>query len=79
MKCFIVNSKDLFDRKKNPHLTLSPREIEKNPKIRKRYLTGSKNRKGVVGCPDKDKDSSRRFILKETHWDELELERRLGN
>ena len=35
-------------------------------------------KKGVVDCPITDKDSSRRFILKETHWDELELERRLG-
>lgn len=42
VKCFIVNSKDLFDPKKNPHLNLSPRDIEKNPKIPKRYLTRGK-------------------------------------
>jgi hypothetical protein len=38
MKCFIVNSKDLFDLKKNPHLSLSVRDIEKNPKIPKKRL-----------------------------------------
>jgi hypothetical protein len=35
MKSFIVNSKDLFDKKKNPKLSLSPREILKNKKIKK--------------------------------------------
>ena len=35
---FIVNSKDLFDKKKNPKFSLSPREIFKNPKIKKRFL-----------------------------------------
>ena len=34
MKAFIVNSKDLLDRKKNPKLSLSPREILKNKKIK---------------------------------------------
>jgi len=34
-KCFSVNSKDVFDKKKNPNLSLSPREIINNPKIQK--------------------------------------------
>jgi len=34
-KCFSVQSKDLFDKKKNPNLSLSPREIIQNPKIQK--------------------------------------------
>jgi len=38
MKAFTVNSKDLFDKKKNPNLSLSPREILKNKKIKKRNL-----------------------------------------
>jgi len=37
-KCFIVDSKDLFDKKKNPKLSLSPREIIKNKKIPKKIL-----------------------------------------
>jgi len=36
MKSFIVNSKDLLDKKKNPHLSLSLKEIAKNKKIKKR-------------------------------------------
>jgi hypothetical protein len=35
MKSFIVNTKDLFNKKKNPKLSLSPREILKNKKIKK--------------------------------------------
>ena len=38
MKCFIVSSKDLFDRKKNPHLRLDFKYILKNKKIRKRLV-----------------------------------------
>ena len=37
-KAFIVNSKDLMDKKKNPNLSFSPRDIEKNKKIPKKYL-----------------------------------------
>ena len=37
-KAFIVNSKDLLDKKKNPNLSFSPRDIEKNKKIPKKYL-----------------------------------------
>ena len=37
-KCFAVNSKDLFDKKKNPKLSLSPKAILKNPKIKKKVL-----------------------------------------
>lgn len=37
-KCFSVDSKDLFDKKKNPNLSLSPKEILKNKKIKKRML-----------------------------------------
>lgn len=36
MKCFTVSSKDVFDRAKNPNLSLSPRDILKNPRIPKR-------------------------------------------
>ena len=36
--CFIVNSKDLFDKKKNPHFKLSVESILKNNKIKKRGL-----------------------------------------
>lgn len=35
MKSFIVNSNDLFDRRKNPKLSLSPRDILRNPRIPK--------------------------------------------
>lgn len=38
MKAFVVNSKDLFDTKKNPNLSLSPREIIKNKKIKKHFV-----------------------------------------
>lgn len=31
--CFTVNSKDLFDKKKNPGLNLSVRDVLYNPKI----------------------------------------------
>ena len=37
-KVFIVSSKDLFNKAKNPKLSLSPGEILKNPKIPKRIL-----------------------------------------
>jgi len=33
---FVVNSKDLFDKKKNPNLSLSPKDILKNDKIPKK-------------------------------------------
>jgi len=36
-KTFIVKSKDLFDEKKNPQFSLSPKAILKNKKIKK-YL-----------------------------------------
>ena len=35
MKCFIVNSEDLLDPKKNPGLKLSVKSILKNKKIKK--------------------------------------------
>jgi hypothetical protein len=38
MKAFIVNFKDLLDKEKNPNLSLSPKDIEKNKKIPKTYL-----------------------------------------
>lgn len=38
MKSFIVNFKDLADKKKNPHFSLSPRDILKNKKIPKHNL-----------------------------------------
>lgn len=37
-KSFSVNSKDLFDKKKNPKLSLSPRDILRNKKIKKKKL-----------------------------------------
>lgn len=37
MKAFSVNSKDLFDKKKNPKLSLSVKDILENDKIPKRY------------------------------------------
>jgi len=37
-KCFSVNSKDLFDKKKNPTLSLSPKAILNNPQIKKKVL-----------------------------------------
>ena len=39
MKAFIVNSKDLFNRRKNPRLSLSAKAILENPKINKKDLT----------------------------------------
>jgi len=38
MKCFTVDSKDLFDKNKNPKLSLSVKEVLKNKKIKKRKL-----------------------------------------
>ncbi len=38
MEAFIVNSKDVFDRKKNPKLSLSVKDMLKNKKIKKRRL-----------------------------------------
>jgi len=37
-RAFVVNSKDLFDKKKNPNLVLSAEAVEKNKKIPKKYL-----------------------------------------
>ena len=38
MKAFTVDSKDLFDKEKNPKLSLSPSDIEQNKAIPKKYL-----------------------------------------
>ena len=38
MKCFTVKTKDLFDKKKNPNLSLSVKVILKNKKIKKRGI-----------------------------------------
>lgn len=35
IKCFKVSSKDLFDKRKNPKLSLSPRSVLRNKKIKK--------------------------------------------
>jgi len=35
MKAFVVRSKDVFDRKKNPNLKLSVKSILENPQIPK--------------------------------------------
>jgi len=37
-KAFTVNSKDLFDKKKNPNLSLSVKDVQKNKKIPKTPL-----------------------------------------
>jgi hypothetical protein len=39
MKAFIVNSKDLFDKEKNPELKLSVESIMKNKKIEKKVIS----------------------------------------
>jgi len=39
MKAFIIDSKDLCDKKKNPKLSFGAEEILKNKKIGKKYLT----------------------------------------
>jgi len=38
MKIFSVLSKDLFDKKKNPKLSLSVKDILKNKKIKKKEI-----------------------------------------
>ena len=38
MKCFIVDFKELADKKKNPKFSLSARDILDNPKIKKRII-----------------------------------------
>ncbi len=38
MESFLVSSKDLFDRKKNPKLSLSVKDILKNKKIPKKFI-----------------------------------------
>jgi len=35
IKCFSINSKDLFNKNKNPKLSLSVKDILKNKKIKK--------------------------------------------
>lgn len=37
-KAFIVSSKDIFDRKKNPNLSFSVEDIARNPKIPKKRI-----------------------------------------
>ena len=37
-KCFVVDSKNLFNEKKNPNLKLSAESILKNKKIKKRFV-----------------------------------------
>lgn len=37
-RSFIVNAKDLFDKAKNPHLSLSVKDILANPRIPKREI-----------------------------------------
>lgn len=41
-KCFIVRSKDLFNKKKNPNLSLSAKDIADNPKIPKYDIKGKR-------------------------------------
>lgn len=41
-RCFIVHSKDLFDKAKNPHLSLSVKDILSNPRIPKREIKEGK-------------------------------------
>ena len=43
MKAFIVNSKDLFDKNKNPNISLSVTDILNNKKIKKKFLKEDKN------------------------------------
>jgi len=38
MKTFIVNSKDVFDVRKNPKLSLSVKSIRQNKKIKKEKI-----------------------------------------
>jgi len=38
IKAFIVNSKDLFNQKKNPNFKLSVKSVLKNKKILKREI-----------------------------------------
>jgi len=38
LKAFTVNFKDITDRKKNPKLSLSAKDIIKNMKIKKKYF-----------------------------------------
>ena len=38
-RAFIVNSKDIFDTKKNPKASLSVSDTMRNPQIEKRCLT----------------------------------------
>ena len=40
MKSFYVNSKELFDKKKNPKMSLSVKDILGNRKITKHYIKG---------------------------------------
>ena len=40
MKSFYVNSKELFDKKKNPKMSLSVKDILGNEKIKKHYIKG---------------------------------------
>jgi len=37
-KAFIISSKDLFDKSKNPNLSLSVKDILKNKNIKKRMV-----------------------------------------
>ena len=45
MKNFYVNSKELFDKKKNPKMSLSVKDILGNKKITKHYIKGVREQK----------------------------------
>jgi hypothetical protein len=64
MKPFIVYCRDLFDRHKNPSLSLSPRDVLNNKKIKKRSLSEFLNR-GVRESETNQKEKARKELLDE--------------
>lgn len=85
---FTVNSKDLFDREKNPNLSLSVHDIEQNPNIPKHY-TGKwifehHQSEGIIGTKPKtgsnlvyilrDKELVRRFADKQDELTDLTID-----
>ena len=63
MKAFIVQSNDLFDRKKNPSLKLSVKSILENPKIPK-YCCRCKTELTILELYEHGKENTILFCFK---------------
>ncbi len=85
---FTVNSKDLFNREKNPNLSLSVQDIERNPNIPKEYsgkwIFEHHQSEGTIGTKSKtgdnlvyilrDKELVKRFAEKQDELRDLTID-----